>query len=62
MLKIKPSSYSTFSRSNIKACVLGNRELSGGIRLDKVGLLIEDEGEFDDFKWFKVDFQTFAGM
>lgn len=62
MLEIKASSYSAFSRSSVKACVLGNSELSGGIRLDKAGLLYEDEEKFDDFKWFRIDFQTFAGM
>lgn len=61
-LKIKPISSSTFGRSYVKACILGNRELSGGIRLDKEGLLIEDEERFDDFKWFTIDFQTSDGM
>lgn len=62
VLKIKPISYSAFGRSYIKACILGNRELSGGIRLDKEGLHIEEEEKFDDFKWFTIDFQTLGGM
>lgn len=62
MVRIKPISYSAFGRSSVKACILGNRELSGGIRLDKEGLLIEDEEKFDDFKWFEIDFQTPVGM
>lgn len=42
--------------------MLGNRELTGGIRLDKEGLSIEDEERFDDFRWFDIDFQTPEGM
>lgn len=61
-LKIKPSSHKAFGNPNsVKACIIGNREISGGIRLDMEGLLIEDKEGFDDFKWFEIDFQTLEG-
>ncbi|KAG0126667.1 hypothetical protein HOY82DRAFT_627089 [Tuber indicum] len=62
-LRIKPSSLKAFgNRSSVKACIIGNRDLSGGIRLDMEGLLIKDEEDFDDFKWFEIDFQTLEEM
>lgn len=61
-VRIKPTSYTFSGRSSIKACTLGSRELSGGIRLDKEGLLIQDEERFDDYKWFEIDFRSPAGM
>ena len=62
-LRIRPSSHKTFGNpSAVKACVIGNRDISGGIRLDMEGLLIDDQEGFDEFKWFEIDFQNMEGM
>ncbi|RPA94691.1 hypothetical protein L873DRAFT_1935777 [Choiromyces venosus 120613-1] len=62
-LRIRPSSHKAFGNpGSVKACIIGNRDLSGGIRLDMEGLLIDDQESFDEFKWFEIDFQTLEEM
>lgn len=60
-MRIRPSSYKSFSISNptsVKARTFGSREQPGGFRLDKKGLFPEDEASFDDYKWFEVEFNS----
>jgi hypothetical protein len=62
-IRIKPSSHKPFGNpSTVKACIMGNRDLSGGIRLDMEGLQIEDQERFDDFKWLEIDFSNLEEM
>jgi len=59
ILRIKPSSYRAFSNpTSVRARILGNRTISGGFRLDKKGLSLDDEDSFDEFKWLEIDFNT----
>lgn len=57
-------SYGTFAggRKHIKARIAGNRDLPGGIRLDRGGMLIEDEDGFDDLKWLEIEFESSTGI
>lgn len=36
--------------------------MSGAFPLDKRGLLIDDETNFDDYKWFDIDFLNTEDM
>jgi len=58
-VKIKPSSHKTFQNpSNVKARTFGSRDVPGGFRLDKKGLFPDDEENFEEFKWFEIEFNT----
>lgn len=58
-VRIRSSSHNPFKNSpTIKAQILGTRDVSGGIPLNKVGLSVEDQDNFDDFKWFEFEFGT----
>ena len=62
ILRIKPSSYRAFNNpTSVRARILGNRTISGGFRLDKKGLSLDDEDSFDEFKWLEIDFNTEEG-
>lgn len=62
VIRIKPSSYRTFGNpSAVRARFLGDRNRSGGIQLDKRGMMIDSEDSFDEFKWFEIDFFSEEG-
>lgn len=58
-IRIRSSSRNPFKiPPPIKAKVLGTQDASGGIPLNKLGLTVEDQDGFDDFKWFEIEFGT----
>lgn len=58
-IRIRSSSRNPFKTPpSIKAKILGAQDVSGGIPLSKLGLAIEDNDNFDDFKWFEFEFGT----
>ncbi|KAI5818367.1 hypothetical protein BZA77DRAFT_306786 [Pyronema omphalodes] len=60
-LRIRPSTHKAFNNpKSVKACVLGDptKDISGGFRLDRKDLEIDNQEGFADFKWFEIDFQT----
>lgn len=63
-IRIRSSSRNPFKPPPpIKAKIFGttthhNNNISGGIPLSKVGLAVEDHDNFDDFKWFEIEFGT----
>jgi len=62
-VRIRPSSHKAFNNpTSIKARTIGSRDAPGGFRLDRKGLCPEDEENFDDFKWFEIEFNTVEEM
>lgn len=58
-IRIRSSSRNPFKTPpHIKAKILGTQDVSGGIPLNKLGLAVEDQDSFDNFKWFEIEFGT----